>query len=465
MLQRSAVLMGVLTAVVGLGARPACGQQEPMPGWLDLTARWETLGPPRGTLMICGGVYHVSDFARFLALAGGPDARIVLIPTARPDYAARADFTAPHELRKAGARHVVVLHTMDRAQADSDAFVAPLREASGVWFSGGDQKHLGRVYVHTRAHTEILRLLDRGGVVGGNSAGASIQGSYLYGGGRELPDGLGLVRESVIGQHYFRRNRHDSLTSYLARRPELLGLGIGEWAGVQVRGDEMEVFGRGKVAVADASAAGWPELPYRELVAGDQYRLGARAATHQQVWAASDHWRSAPPMARTGRSLADAWHAPRVCAAVRGYCGGARAQALFGPGRRPAGAHRGRSHGKPGQRGARGPDSGGAARARRREHHRSRRPGTARRAVRSVCGDPARGQRCVFLSRRTVEAGGSLPTHAVSLRAGGAAGARWGGSRRRRQHARARLASVWRRLPLGPRVVALARHRGGQSPA
>ena len=269
--------------------------QAPLPGWEDLTAEWETLGPPNGTLMISGGTYSPTEFARFLDLAGGRNAPVVLIPTARPEYATQADYRGLDYLKEAGATNVTVLHTMDRKEADSEAFVAPLREARGVWFSGGDQTHLGRAYVYTRVHTEILRLLDRGGVVGGNSAGASIQGSALYGGGKAgLPIGLGLIRNSAIGQHFFRRNRHHGLTPHLLRNADLLGFGIDEWATLVVHGNEIKLVGRSKAAVADARRPGWPgQEPYRCMVPGDRYQMDTRTLVHKQVWPASDYWRNA----------------------------------------------------------------------------------------------------------------------------------------------------------------------------
>jgi cyanophycinase-like exopeptidase len=83
------------------------------------------------------------------------------------------------DLMEAGALRLEVLHTRDRAVADSDAFVAPLREARGVWFGGGRQWRLADAYLRTRTHAALDELLARGGVIGGTSAGATIQGSYL----------------------------------------------------------------------------------------------------------------------------------------------------------------------------------------------------------------------------------------------------------------------------------------------
>ena len=86
--------------------------------------------------------------------------------------------------RKLGATHLTVLHTNDRKEADSEAFVEPLKRATAVWFVGGRQWHLVDSYAGTRTEAEIKAVLARGGVVGGTSAGASIQASYLVRGAR-----------------------------------------------------------------------------------------------------------------------------------------------------------------------------------------------------------------------------------------------------------------------------------------
>ena len=76
-------------------------------------------------------------------------------------------------------RHVTVLHTRDRAEADTETFVAPLKTARGVWFGGGRQWRLVDAYLGTRTQRELEAVLARDGVIGGSSSGATIQGSYL----------------------------------------------------------------------------------------------------------------------------------------------------------------------------------------------------------------------------------------------------------------------------------------------
>src|SRR5688500_5288977 len=107
----------------------------------DTSTSEPRVGPPRGALVIVGGgaLRDTPILRRFIALAGGPASPIVVIPTAQdPEH----DGRTPGEVQQfmdAGALRLEVLHTRDRAVADSDAFVAPLREARGAWFGGGRQ--------------------------------------------------------------------------------------------------------------------------------------------------------------------------------------------------------------------------------------------------------------------------------------------------------------------------------------
>ena len=140
----------------------------------------QEVGPANGSLVVVGGAMQdLGIVRRFIDLAGGPDAPIVVIPTA--GGAAEYDQFYPglRQFRAAGATNLTVIHTNDRDEADSGAFVRPIREAGGVWFPGGRQWRIADSYLDTRTEEELHRLLERGGVIGGSSAGASIQGSYL----------------------------------------------------------------------------------------------------------------------------------------------------------------------------------------------------------------------------------------------------------------------------------------------
>ncbi|MCX6617348.1 MAG: cyanophycinase [Acidobacteria bacterium] len=242
-------------------------------------------GPAKGSLVAVGGGRIGPDIVRrFLALAGGTDARFVVIPTAAEDPVdperARQQFS-----KQFCVTHITVLHTRDRKVADSDGFVTPLRAASAVWFSGGRQWRLVDAYLHTRTQREIEALLGRGGVVGGSSAGATIQGSYLVRGAPEgnsimmakgHEEGFGLLKNSAIDQHVNARGRESDLISVIEAHPGLLGIGLDEATAIVVSGRRLEVIGEGKVRIYD----GWEHEGRKFLILapGDPFDLPDRRA-------------------------------------------------------------------------------------------------------------------------------------------------------------------------------------------
>jgi aminobenzoyl-glutamate utilization protein B len=244
-----------------------------------------TVGPRTGTLVIDGGGQNPAAVRAFVALAGGQDAEYVLIPTAteaEPD----ADDLERGRKRFAGAfgiSHVTVLHTRDRAVADTEAFAAPLKTARGVWFGGGRQWRLVDSYMGTRTQREIEGVLARGGVVGGSSAGATIQGSYLVRGAREgnhimmakgYEEGFGYLRGVAIDQHLLVRGRQDDLVGVIEKKPGLLGIGLDEPTAIVVKGDRFLVVGRTVVGIYDGrDHAG---KPYLFLIPGEQFDLRSR---------------------------------------------------------------------------------------------------------------------------------------------------------------------------------------------
>jgi cyanophycinase len=237
-----------------------------------------TTGPAQGTLLIVGGGNMQKLWPVFLDLAGGVGAPIVVIPTASEKV--DGDEPATTALRASGAQRVVQLHTRDRAVADSEAFVRPLREARAVWFSGGRQWRLVDSYLRTRTQHEIEALLARGGVVGGSSAGATIQGSYLVRGsplnnrimmspGHE--EGFALLKNSAIDQHVNTQGRGDDLRPVLRRHRHLLGIGLDEATALVVQGNTCRVLGAGNVRFF-AAADDEPTV----LTDGGRYDLAAR---------------------------------------------------------------------------------------------------------------------------------------------------------------------------------------------
>ena len=246
------------------------------------------VGPSNGYLVIVGGAMQdPAIFGRFLNLAGGLDAPILIIPTAGGGENYNQYWRGLRRYKEAGAKNITLLHTRDRAVADSEEFVRPIQKARGVFFTGGRQWRLADSYLNTRTHRELLALLDRGGVIGGSSAGATIQGSFLARGDTkgntvmigDHVEGLGFLRNAAIDQHLLKRNRQFDLIEIIEKYPELLGIGIDEDTAIVVQGDRFEVVGQGYVAIYDYNKLIPPNGHFYFLAPGDRFDLKKREAS------------------------------------------------------------------------------------------------------------------------------------------------------------------------------------------
>lgn len=249
-----------------------------------------TVGLAKGSLVIVGGGELTPEITqKFVALAGGPQANYVVIPTASDDSGLHLDTLAAHFAKQfsVDSAHVSVLHTRDRGVADSEKFVAPLLNANAVWFPGGRQWRLSDAYLGTRTEREVKAVLARGGVVGGSSAGATIQGAFLVRGSvknntimvAERPshrEGFGLLRDSAIDQHLLVRHREDDLVPVIAARPKLLGIGLDQSTAIVVHADEFTVIGASKVAIYDNKDHAGKK--YYFLSHGEKFNLATRTA-------------------------------------------------------------------------------------------------------------------------------------------------------------------------------------------
>jgi len=224
------------------------------------------VGPRNGSLVIVGGGKVGEDIWKtFVELAGGKAAHIVIIPTASDDGAIarirEGKSTEIDALKRLGVREIAVLHTRNKDTANSTDFTAPLQNATGIWFVGGRQWRLADAYLDTRSQQQFNKVLERGGVIGGTSAGATIQGSFLLRGDTKTNtilegdhlSGLDLLHHVAIDQHILRRNRQFDLTGVVKRHPDLLGIGIDESTAIVVHQNTFLVIGRSYVAIYNAA--------------------------------------------------------------------------------------------------------------------------------------------------------------------------------------------------------------------
>ena len=256
------------------------------------TAESETQAPPAapgpGSLVLIGGGSPLDEglFRKVIELAGGPDAPLVIIPTAGGAATFDESFRGLAQFRQAGARNLQLLHTLERRIADSEAFVAPLKTARGVFLFGGTNAYLAEAYIGTRTHDALRDVLRRGGVVAGSSAGAEIQGSFMPRGqtgdenGTVLigdhTTGFGFLPGTAVDAHVLVLNRHFDMLEILRRDPSLLGIGLDEQTAIVVRGQEFEVMGRSYVAIYDPRRRIPPDGTFYFLRPGDRFNLQTR---------------------------------------------------------------------------------------------------------------------------------------------------------------------------------------------
>ena len=246
-----------------------------------------TLGPAKGSLIIVGGGGMPKViFDRFFEAAGGRDAKLVVVPTAGSGAEYDESTSSVKMFKKAGATNVHLLHTRDTKVADSEEFVAVLRDARAVWFGGGRQWRLADAYLGTKTEAAFHDVLKRGGVIGGSSAGATIQASYLVRGAPEgnqimmspgHEQGFAYIRNSAIDQHLLARKRENDMLPVIRKHPHLLGIGIDESTALYVRGNTAEVIGKSKVLFYDiALEKTVGKKLYTTLDPGDRFDLKSR---------------------------------------------------------------------------------------------------------------------------------------------------------------------------------------------
>jgi cyanophycinase len=286
------ILASILSAfVLGLVAPAFSGGSGGSPGQAP------EYGPPKGTLIIIGGgsTANTGIMERFIELAGGRDAKFVIVPTAggnkTPDGKVKVykEENVVASWKKRGLTNVRMLHTHDPKIADMEDFAQPLKEANAVWFDGGRQWNIVDSYMNTLTYKEFHKVLERGGVIAGSSAGATIQGDYLVRGAiagpqimmtpeKEHEHGFNFLRKTAIDQHINTRNRWDDLIPVIKKYPDLLGIGLSEGTAILVKGDRFEVMGAWKVAIHDNKRVYQPwEKPYFVLSAGDVYNIKTRS--------------------------------------------------------------------------------------------------------------------------------------------------------------------------------------------
>jgi cyanophycinase len=239
----------------------------------------------KGTLVIIGGGAMTPDIAkRFIEAGGGIEGRFVVLPIATPDPVNTRSEEA--FIKRMGAKNVTAIPYREQKDLERPEVIAILKNATGIWFGGGRQWNFIDAYEGTKLPELFREVLDRGGVIGGSSAGATIQGDYLVRGAPAGPHimmcegyerALGFLPGVAIDQHFSARNRFKDMTALVAKYPQFLGIGLDEGTAIVVQGSTAEILGRAKVHFYDhRKPVHDGEKDYYSYPAGTKYDLVKR---------------------------------------------------------------------------------------------------------------------------------------------------------------------------------------------
>jgi cyanophycinase len=232
------------------------------------------VGTSSGALLLIGGaedkVGGRAILRRFVALAGGPEARIVIIAAASSfeELVGRRYISLFNSLGVASAE---VLQARDRIEARHALPIEQVARATGIFITGGDQLKLTAIFGGTPLAAAIRHRHQEGCVVAGTSAGASAAPEHMlaYGGGGLSPrkalmqysPGLGLVTGLVVDQHFGARNRAGRLMTAVAHNPDLLGVGLDEDTAIEIDYEGyMTAIGRGSVMIVDGADVSYTDI-------------------------------------------------------------------------------------------------------------------------------------------------------------------------------------------------------------
>ena len=197
----------------------------------------------------------------FVNLAGGPAARIAIVPTASSIEEAGERYKAL--FLSMGAERADVLYLPTRSAASSPELLELLDGVTGIFLTGGNQMRLASIVAGTPLARKVKACHQAGAVVAGTSAGASILSSHMVAYGASGPSpkmrmaqmtaGFDLVPGVVIDQHFRQRDRIGRLLALVAGSPGLLGIGVDEDTAALFTGDTLEVLGWHSVTIVDGS--------------------------------------------------------------------------------------------------------------------------------------------------------------------------------------------------------------------
>ena len=242
-------------------------------------------------IIIGGGSIPDSLFSFFANYIGGKDQPIVYIPTATTDeeYIQKGEHLIKFSSR--GFTNLSTIHTRNKKEADDPKNIALMRNAKGLYFGGGDQQLIADAYAGTKLYDEFIALLDRGGVIMGTSAGATIMGSLMVGGDARddiskkyaFNPAFSFMTNTALDQHVLARNRQFDLISVVEYYPGTLGIGMDESTAIIVEAGQFKVWGISYAMLYDpkdwaAQKKKWGAVlkPFKMMASGSSFNFVTR---------------------------------------------------------------------------------------------------------------------------------------------------------------------------------------------
>ena len=242
-------------------------------------------------IIIGGGSIPDSLFSFFANYIGGKDQPVVYIPTATTDE----DFIQKGEhlikFTSRGYTNLSTIHTRDKKEADNPKNLELMRNAKGLYFGGGDQQLIADAYAGTKLYDEFIALLNRGGVIMGTSAGATIMGSLMVGGDARddiskkynFNPAFSFMTNTALDQHVLVRNRQFDLISVIENYPGTLGIGMDESTAIIVEAGQFKVWGESYAMLYDpmdwaAQKKKWGRVlkPFKMMASGSSFNFVTR---------------------------------------------------------------------------------------------------------------------------------------------------------------------------------------------
>ena len=245
-------------------------------------------------IIIGGGSIPDSLFSFFGNYIGGKDEPVVYIPTATTDeeYIQKGEHLI--KFTSQGFTNLSTIHTRDKKEADNPKNIELLRKAKGLYFGGGDQQLIADAYAGTKLYDEFIALLNRGGVIMGTSAGATIMGSLMVGGDARddisknyiFNPAFSFMTNTALDQHVLVRNRQFDLISVIENYPGTLGIGMDESTAIIVEAGQFKVWGKSYAMLYDpmdwaAQKKKWGKVlkPFKMMASGSRFNLVTRVIT------------------------------------------------------------------------------------------------------------------------------------------------------------------------------------------